>query len=89
MDEKRPHATRVAIIGHGHDIAAIRALHRTPDNIEIVCVNDASEVPGFISQDLLIRHGLDLETVRIPEIEFVSDIEPKRRGWERPYKYHK
>lgn len=87
---------KVYVIGAGIDSTEIeraKAIIGRKD-IEVICVNSKDDLPkdDALAYDILVVSQMHKYQAHppIPELKVVTyEPEPKRKGHERPYKYHR
>jgi hypothetical protein len=83
--------SKVYVIGaNSVDIEKIRSRLSVPINTEIIVVEKLSDLPDGIEEVFHVKDfGKKIPIDPMPLIEPFQTFNEKRKGHERPYKYHK
>jgi hypothetical protein len=87
---------KVIVIGTGHlDLEEFKLIHQVPEGVEIIQYEKIEDIPledRYNPTDISrVISNYELNNVKVPELkahsyEFVNN---KRKGHERPYKFHR
>ena len=81
---------KIYVIGAGHiDIEKIRLAVNIPESTEIILVNSKEDIPfeERMKSDLSVREITPIKL--IPRDNLITVFPVKRKGHERPYKFHR